>query len=177
MKRIVAIIIAVLTCVSLVACSSNTDSSSKNTTKNSSLSTNENSDKSEEKTFDAKKVSDEINSKYKFENMTQLDDAMFLDIMYGVKNDDVKQFIMMINETGISADEIIVIEGVNEEATARVFELISNWYIAKGAQMKDYIPEEYDKINKCSVKVKGNIVYMVVLDNSKEIEDIIEKYI
>jgi len=109
--------------------------------------------------------------------MTKLEDALFLEVMYGISEADVKQFAMYINETGIIADEIIIIEAVDDEASKRVCDLITNWYISKGAQMKDYLPEEYKKIEKSSVKSSGNYVYMVIADNNSEIEKIIEKYI
>ena len=41
--------------------------------------------------------------------------------------------------------------------------------------MKDYLPEEYDMIMKCSVKKNGDFIYMVVSYEKDKIEKIIEK--
>lgn len=176
MKRITGIFLSILICFTLVACQSekNVKTDSENQTSLGDTSNNKHENKEK---FDATKVMSEINSKFTFSDMTQFDDPLFLEIMYGINTDDILQFGMMINETGISADEIIIVEGVNSEATSRIFEAISNWYTAKGTQMKDYIPQEYDKITKCQVHCSGNVVYMVVLDNFSEVESIIEKYL
>lgn len=182
MKRILSFLISAVCVFSFASCKKDDSSSAKDNTngKNSSVtdSTEDSSASQEEKKeFDAQAILDEIIANHEFSDMTELEDTMFLEVMYSVQAADVKQFAMYINETGISADEIIIIEAVDADAKARVLELISNWYVAKGVQMKDYIPEEYEKIEKCSVKSSGNIVYMVVADNNTEIEKIIEKYI
>ena len=178
MKRLAIFVTIILCMLSFAACG-NDDSKTNETTTTKATTSNEDSSKPDEgpKVFDAKAILDEIIANYELSDVTKLDDVMFLDVLYGIKEDDVKQFSLCINETGISADEIIIIEAVDADATQRVLELVMNWYTAKGVQMKDYIPEEYEKIEKSSVKSSGNYVYMVVAENSGEIEKVIEKYI
>lgn len=186
MKRLV-ILATVITCIfSFVACKSD-DSSNKNTDKNETTTTtsatenadNQNTPETDEpkKEFNAQAILDEILASYTFNDMTELEDVVFLEVLYGVNSADVKQFAMYINETGITADEIIIIEAVDDEASQRVYDLILNWYTAKGIQMKDYLPEEYKKIEKSNVKISGNYIYMIVADNNTDIEKIVEKYI
>lgn len=176
MKKIITLAICLLACFSLAACQNDDKESSIDSSSEISSTTDNNSENAE-KEFDIPKIIDEISSKFTLNNVTRLDDAMFLDVMYGIQAEDVKQFGMMINETGISADEIIIIEGVDSDAAARIFEKISNWYTSKGVQMKDYIPEEYEKIEKCQVHKNENVVYMIVLDNHKEVEELVESYL
>lgn len=174
MKKIITFLICIATCFSFVACNNDDSQAPKDS---SSITSDSSSETKQEKEFNATEIMKEINTKFTFDTMTQFDDAMFLDVMYGIQSEDVKQFGMMINETGISADEIIIVEGVDDQAGDRIFENISNWYIAKGVQMKDYIPAEYEKIEKCQVHRKGNITYMIVLDNHEEVEKIVESYL
>jgi len=179
MKKLL-IFATIISCMfTFVACGNN-DSSKKETKPNNKTSSSDVGNSNEDgnkKEFDAPSILDEIIENNSFSDMTKLEDALFLEVMYGISEADVKQFAMYINETGIIADEIIIIEAVDDEASKRFCDLITNWYISKGAQMKDYLPEEYKKIEKSSVKSSGNYVYMVIADNNSEIEKIIEKYI
>lgn len=175
MKKVHILLLSLIVCITFASCKNDNSNSETTTTTNQADSSSEILDA--KKDFDTQKIMAEINSKFTFSDMTQFDDSLFLDVMYGISADDVKQFGMMINETGISADEIIIIEGVDADATSRILEAISNWYTAKGVQMKDYIPKEYEKIEKCQVHNIDNVVYMVVLDNFKDVEEIIESYL
>lgn len=177
MKKLL-IIATVLACMFAFASCGKADDNAKDGTTKNPASSNSNTDNNEnKKEFDAKAILDEIIENNTFSEMTKLEDAIFLEVMYGISEVDVKQFAMYMNETGIIADEIIIVEAVDDAATQRVFDLISTWYTSKAAQFKDYLPEEYKIIEKSSVKLNGNIIYMVIADNNSEIEKIIEKYI
>ena len=187
MKKL-AILTTILTCLlTFVACGNNEDTTKEKDNKDTTTTTttanaennapDESKPQDEKKEFDAQAILDEILANHTFSDMTEFEDVMFLEVLYGINGADVKQFAMYMNETGITADEIIIIEAVDADATKRVSELVMNWYTAKGIQMKDYLPEEYKKIEKSSVKTTGNYVYMVVADDNEAIEKIIEKYI
>lgn len=177
MKKLIITLFLVILSLSASACKNEkTDSSSPKETDNTSKTQQEQTDKPAHE-FDAQKILDEIIAGQSFSDMTEYEDVMFAEVLYEVAAEDVKQFAMYLNDTGISADEIIIIEAVDPDAAKRVFEKISNWYTSKAAQMKDYIPEEYEKIQKSGVKSSGNVIYMAVCDDSEAAEKIIEKYL
>lgn len=87
--------------------------------------------------------------------------------MYGIEPADVKQFAGAVNLTGISAEEIVLIEAVDADAAARVKTQLDARYESKANQMRDYLPDEYAIIEKCSVRVDGNYVAMIVSANAE----------
>ena len=86
---------------------------------------------------------------------------------YGIDAANVKQFAGAVNLTGISAEEIVLIEAVDANAAASVKAQLDARYDSKAAQMKDYLPDQYAIIEKCSVRVDGNFVAMIVSENAE----------
>lgn len=86
---------------------------------------------------------------------------------YGIDAANVKQFAGAVNLTGISAEEIVLIEAVDANAAATVKTQLDARYDSKAAQMKDYLPDQYAIIEKCSVRVDGNFVAMIVSENAE----------
>lgn len=168
MKRFVLIITAILCLGAFTACSSKED---KENSKQSDVSD------STRESFNTQSIMTEIKENFEFSDMSEYNEPVFIETLYGVSQADIKQCSLLLNQTGTVADEIVIIEAVDSDAAGRIIELVTGWYTSKAAQMKDYIPEEYEKITGCSVKNNGNIVYMVIADNNKEIEEIIEKYL
>ena len=51
-------------------------------------------------------------------------------------------------------------------------EKVDNRYEAKLNEMRDYLPDEYEKINACSVYSEGNYVAMFISDDSATMTEI-----
>ncbi len=86
---------------------------------------------------------------------------------YGIEASDVKQFAGAVNMSGISAEEIVIIEAKDSKAAAAIKGHLDDRYASKSAQMKDYIPEQYAIIEKCSVAQSGNFVSMIISANAE----------
>lgn len=81
---------------------------------------------------------------------------------YGINSADVKQCVAYICSTGIDADEIVLIEAVDENAADRIKISLDNRYSSQLARYKDYLPDQAAVIEACEVTQKGNYVSMII---------------
>ena len=77
---------------------------------------------------------------------------------YGIDAADVKQSVAKVASDGLKADEIIMIEAVDDAAAKRIEEKLQTHYEAKSNENITYNPEQYAMIQTCSVKRNGNFV-------------------
>ena len=86
---------------------------------------------------------------------------------YGIESGDVKQFAGAVTLSAISSEEIVLIEAKDSSAAKTIKGHLDDRYASKAAQMKDYIPEQYAIIEKCSVTQSGNFVAMIISANAE----------
>ncbi len=105
---------------------------------------------------------------------TEMMDLSAEDLMpnYGIDSKDTKQFAAHVDSTGIKGDEIIIIEGKDADAAKRIKENLDARYRQKETEMKDYLPEEYAVLKKCSVNQNGNYISMIVSPQYEELSKI-----
>lgn len=89
--------------------------------------------------------------------------------IYGIDAADVAQFAAAINDTGIKADEIVLVEAVDADATGRVEAALEERYQSKLNELENYLPEEYAVVKACAVEADGNYVSMIVAPNAAEL--------
>lgn len=106
------------------------------------------------------------------DTMIALSESDLLDL-YGIEGADVKQFAAQVNSDGLACDEIVLVEAVDQQAAKRVQEKLAARYEAKLNENRDYLPEQYEIIKKCSVTTRGNTVAMIV---SADAANMIEIY-
>ncbi len=97
--------------------------------------------------------------------------------LYGIEAADVKQFSAKLKLESIQADEVILIEAVDAQAAKRVKEKLDSRFQTKLNETRDYLPAEFEKIEKCKVEAYGNFVSMIVLENASEAAAAYEKAI
>ena len=103
--------------------------------------------------------------------------ASDLNSNYGIKPEDVKQFAALTDTTGIKADELVMIEGKNADASKRIKTALDARYQDKINANISYLPEQYAIIKKCSVKQNGNYVSMLVSPDAEKIVKIYDGYV
>ena len=105
---------------------------------------------------------------------TEMMDLSKEDLMptYGIDTADVKQFAAHVDSTGIKGDEIIILEGKDADSAKRIKEKLDARYKQKEVEMKDYLPEEYAVLKKCTVKQDGNYISMIVSPQYEELNQI-----
>ena len=157
MKKIALILACVMIlCVALCACSSGSSDSSGSS-------------------GSAKSISDiyqDIKSQVELTDMLEIDTPELLLKRYGIASEDVAEFAACVKSDGIDQEEIILIKATDDAAAGRVKEKLDTRYEAKLAQNKDYNPEQYAIIEKCSVDQDGLYVSMIVSPNAETIKKI-----
>lgn len=113
------------------------------------------------KSADLPKVLETMKSEVGFSDVIELDEAG-LKSNYGIEADDVKQFAALADASGIKCEEVVLIEATDSDAAKTVKEQLDKRMESKLAQNKDYLPEQYAIIKKCSVEQNGNYVSMIV---------------
>ena len=103
------------------------------------------------------------------DNMTVMT-ADDLTKLYGIDSSEYVQFAGMYTSVGTVSDEILMIEasGSVDDLKAKVDER----YRTKQNEMKDYLPDEYAKINECEVRVDGNYIAMFISADHGAMTDI-----
>lgn len=81
---------------------------------------------------------------------------------FGIDAADVKQCVAKVASDGITADEVIMIEAVDNNAATRVFDQLTAHYQAKANENINYNPGQYAVISKCSVEREGNFVTLFI---------------
>ncbi len=152
MKKLSALLLALLLVVGLAACSGSNSGT-------------------EGKSADLTKVMDDMKAVLENKEMMDLGKDNLLQ-NYGIDPESVKQFAVYIDSTGLKGDEIILLEAKDEEAAKTVKEMIDARYQQKENTMKSYQPEEYAMLKECKVQQNGNYISLIVSPQHEELEKI-----
>ena len=152
MKKLSALLLALLLVVGLAACSGSNSGT-------------------EGKSADLTKVMDDMKAVLENKEMMDLGKDNLLQ-NYGIDPESVKQFAVYIDSTGLKGDEIILLEAKDEEAAKTVKQMIDARYQQKENTMKSYQPEEYAMLKECKVQQNGNYISMIVSPQHEELEKI-----
>ena len=159
MKKTVAIVVCLM--LALLACGCSNNSS------NASLSSDEGLKAIMQSIKDQITLSDDM--------MTVSDSSKLLDY-YGIESSTVKDFQVMMNSSGVEQDEIVMIEAIDEDSANIIAEKLNARLEDKKNQMKNYLPDQYAMLQKCSVEQKGLYVYMFLSDDAKTMQNIFNSY-
>ena len=159
MRKIAAIIICAM--LAVLACGCSNDSST------ASLNSEEGLKAIMQSIKDQITLSDDM--------MTVSDSSKLLDY-YGIESSMVKDFQVMMNSSGVAQDEIVMIEATDEDSAKTISEKLNARLEDKKNQMKNYLPDQYAMLQKCSVEQKGLYVYMFLSDDAKTMESIFNSY-
>ena len=151
MKRIFAVAVALVLCLSLLAgCGS--------------------------KDVNLNDVMTKLNSDFSLSLQT-LSSADELNTYYSISTDDVKQFAAEIDSTNDAPKEIILIEATDADAATRVEEALTTRLNSIMATYNSYSPDQVDMVKACKVTKDGNFVSMIVADKGAEMLDVFYSYV
>ncbi len=152
MKKLSALLLTLLLVLGMAACSGNNSGT-------------------EGKSADLAKVMEDMKAVLENKEMMDLGEDNLMQ-NYGIDPEIVKQFAVYIDSTGLKGDEIILLEGKDEESTKTIKEMIDARYQQKENTMKSYQPEEYAMLKECKVQQNGNYVSLIVSPQHEELEKI-----
>jgi len=92
--------------------------------------------------------------------------------IYGIDVEDVVQFAAAIHDSGIKADEIVLVEAVDGDAAGRIEAALAQRLEDKLNELENYLPEEYAVAKACRVETEGNFVSMIVAPNAAELAEL-----
>ena len=120
-----------------------------------------------EKEVELAPLMDEILAVAPIDDILILSESDMLDF-YGIKSDQMKQFAAALNMNGISAQEIVLIEGVDQSAAEEIVKKLENRLSSRLAESKDYLPDEYAIISECEVSQSGSYCRLIIHANAKD---------
>lgn len=97
-------------------------------------------------------------------DMLQLDANMQLDL-YGIRAEDVKQSKVAVASDGLRADEIWLVETVDEATAQNIKELAEGRIRQKDRESVTYSPEQNAIVKKAVVAAEGTFVYLICSPN------------
>ena len=96
--------------------------------------------------------------------MLALDANMQLDL-YGIRAEDVKQAKVAVASDGLLADEIWLLEAIDEETAQSIKELAEGRIRQKDRESVTYSPEQNAIVKKAVVAAEGCFVYLICSPN------------
>ncbi len=114
----------------------------------------------------------EISSKADLSEFFVLSGESLLDYT-GITAESCAETLVLIPESSISADMIFIIKAADSDALENVKALLESYRDGRAAEFKSYAPEEHQRLSDTKVNVKGLYLWMVVSENSAEIEKLI----
>ena len=79
-----------------------------------------------------------------------------------------------MSEEATSAETIVIMKVKDEADVESISAALQVVVDEKSAEMEDYLPEQFEIVDKSSVKTKGNYVYLVISESADTIIGIIE---
>lgn len=150
MKKLMTLTMMLILTLTMTACSQNGDTG---------------------KNADLPKTLETMKTEVGFSDIVELDQEG-LKTNYGIEEEDVKQFAALVDASGVKCEEVVLIEAKDADAAKTVKECLDKRLKSKLAQNKDYLPEQYAIIQKCSVEQDGNYVSMIVGQEHEKMSEI-----
>ena len=102
--------------------------------------------------------------------MLPMDEAMMLNFC-GIKAEQCKQVVVAVCSDGLRADEVWLIEAVDEGALEELKNLADGRLTRKGEESITYSPEQYEVVQAAEVITAGNYLAVIV---SPDVQDLVE---
>lgn len=121
-------------------------------------------------------VYDGLVAEVTFPEMLSLDENGLLSIL-GIDNSLYTEAVAYIPLTAVSGNMIFIMKTADSDSAAALEEKLETYRSGVLAQMNNYIPAEYDKINAASVHTDGSFVWLVVADDQAAAESAVKAII
>ncbi len=97
----------------------------------------------------------------------------FITNYFGIDVGQLEEYLFVMSEMATSAETIVIVkaDGQNKQSVIASLQTVLD---QKAAEMKDYLPDQFDIVSRSEVKELGGYVYLVISENAEAIEEIIE---
>ncbi|MBQ8898875.1 MAG: DUF4358 domain-containing protein [Clostridia bacterium] len=117
----------------------------------------------------AAEVYDALMSKVEFPEMLSLDAGGLVSLL-GIDDSLYTEAVAYIPLTAVSGNMVFIVKATDSAAAETLAEKLESYRAGVLAQMNNYLPDEYDKINAASVETDGSFVWLVVADDQAAAE-------
>ncbi len=115
----------------------------------------------------------EIEQKVELISPVPMGDA-FITNYYGIDPEKLEEYVFVMSEEATSAETVAIMkvkDAGDVDAMCSALQVVVD---EKRSEMQDYLPEQFEIVDKSSVKSKGNYVYLVISGQADSILQIIE---
>lgn len=92
---------------------------------------------------------------------------------YGIDFSAIDDYIFAMSEMSTSVETIAIFKSEDAASRENITSSLEMFADGKRAEMENYLPEQFDIVDRSSVKTSGDYVYLVISENAEAIEEII----
>ncbi len=98
----------------------------------------------------------------------------FISNYYGINPDKLEEYVFVMSEEATSAETVAIMKVKEEGDVESIKAALQVLVDEKRGEMEDYLPDQFEIVDKSEVKTKGNYVYLVISEQADAITKIIE---
>lgn len=101
-------------------------------------------------------------------------DDEFISNYYGIDVTSLEEYVFSMSEDATSAETIIIMKSKDSASISGLSDCLQVVVDEKKNEMENYLPEQFEIVEKSSVQTKNNYVWLVISENANAITKIIE---
>ena len=121
-----------------------------------------------------KEIYEDIKQAVELHSPVEMADS-FISNYYGIDPGKLEEYIFVMSEEATSAETIVIMKVKEEGDVEKISGALQVVVDEKRAEMENYLPEQFEIVDKSSVKSKGNYVYLVISESQDTIIQMIEE--
>lgn len=95
----------------------------------------------------------------------------------GIRDEDCAQCITLVCDDGMKADELWLLEAVDDAALERLKGLAEQRLEAKADETKDYAPAQYEIVQQGKVLVSGRYLALIVTPDAEKAAELFNDFV
>lgn len=121
-----------------------------------------------------KEIYAEIERSVELHSPVQMADS-FISNYYGIDPEKLEEYVFAMSEEATSAETVVIMKVKDEADVEKISSALQVVVEEKRGEMENYLPEQFEIVDKSSVKSKGCYVYLVISQSQEAITKIIEE--
>lgn len=101
-------------------------------------------------------------------------DDEFISNYYGIDVSTLDEYVFSMSEDATSAETIIIMKAKDASNVTALSDCLQVVVDEKKNEMENYLPEQFEIVEKSSVQTKDNYIWLVISENADAIINIIE---
>lgn len=119
-------------------------------------------------------VYQEITGQVSLESPVCMDED-FISNYYGIDVSTLEEYVFSMSEDAAQAETVVIMKVKDLNDVEEISSILETIVDEKKNEMENYLPEQFEIVEKSEVKTKDQYVWLVISQQSDAISDIIEK--